>query len=69
MKAIIIEEETFDRIFDELCKDLEIGAAEAIDGASEGATPRHYIKSAVEAAKRKWVYALRTTQARLRKER
>jgi len=69
MKAIVIEESTFDRIFDDLCKDLDLGAAEAIDEASQGVTPRHHIKSAVHDAQRKWIYALRTAQDRLRKER
>jgi hypothetical protein len=62
MKAIVIEEETFDRIFNDFAKDVDLAAFEA-----RLADPREW--SQLDEAKRRWVYALRVAQDRLRRER
>lgn len=67
MKAIIIDEAAFDRIFDDFAKEVDLAAFESLEFVPNEDLGR--AKDAVQTAKRKWVYAFRSLQDRLRKER
>ena len=65
MKAIVIEEATFDRVFDDLAKALDLAALEE----KARVLPVSEDASAINTAHRKFIHAIRTAQDRLRRER
>lgn len=67
MKAIVIEEAEFERIFEDFAREVDLAAFEALEFVPNEELNR--AKDAVQKAKRKWIYEFRTLQARLRASR